>query len=60
LTGMNVPLSAIALSTRASIGAGLSMGFGMGRLEATYAWPIRYGPRDARRALQFGFGLNIG
>jgi len=60
LTGMNVPLPAIVLSTRAAVGAGVSMGTGMGRLEATYAWPIRYGPRDARRALQFGFGFNIG
>jgi outer membrane protein assembly factor BamA len=55
-----VPLSAIANSTRVSAGAGISAATPMGRAEATYAWPLRYGPRDARRNLQFGFGFNFG
>ena len=55
-----VPLAVIANSTRLSTGVGISAATPMGRLEATYAWPLRYGPRDARRNLQFGFGFNFG
>lgn len=55
-----VPLSAIVNSTRVSAGAGISAATPMGRVEATYALPLRYGPRDARRNLQFGFGFNFG
>ncbi|KAL3766522.1 hypothetical protein ACHAWU_000317 [Discostella pseudostelligera] len=47
-------------STRVSIGGGLSMGSPMGRCELTYAVPIRYGPRDARKSVQFGFGFSFG
>jgi outer membrane protein assembly factor BamA len=47
-------------STRASAGVGVSTSaLGPVRLELTYAVPLRYGPRDVRRAFQFGMGLNV-
>jgi outer membrane protein assembly factor BamA len=55
-----IPLQAIVNSTRTSVGGGVTASTPMGRMEATYAWPIRHGPRDARRNLQFGFGFNFG
>lgn len=55
-----IPLQAIVNSTRTSVGGGIAAATPMGRMEMTYAWPIRYGPRDARRNLQFGFGFNFG
>ena len=55
-----IPLQAIVNSTRSSVGGGIAAATPMGRMEVTYAWPIRYGPRDARRNLQFGFGFNFG
>jgi hypothetical protein len=55
-----LPFQAIVNSTRVSTGLGLSLGTPMGRLEATYAWPLRYGPRDARSNLQFGMGFHFG
>ena len=54
-----IPYSRIAKSARTSLGVGLSAGTPMGRLEATYAVPLRYGPRDARRNVQFGFGFSF-
>jgi len=61
LTGLDAtPASAILRSTRASVGGGLAIGTPMGRLEATYAVPLRYGPRDARRSVQFGLGFSFG
>ena len=60
LTDLNVPLTAIVGSTRASVGVGVSVQTGMGKLEVTYANPIWYGPRVARRALQFGVGFHSG
>jgi outer membrane protein assembly factor BamA len=59
-TTEGVPLQTILNSTRTAVGAGISAATPMGRLEATYAWPLRYGPRDARRNFQFGFGFNYG
>jgi hypothetical protein len=53
-------LMQIVQSTRTSAGFGISGGTPMGRVELTYAWPLRYGPRDARRNLQFGFGFSYG
>jgi len=50
----------ILQSSRVSVGGGISAGLPMGRFEATYAIPIRYGPRDARKAVQFGFGFSFG
>lgn len=47
-------------STRLSVGAGLSFGTPLGRFEATYAVPVRYGPRDARKSVQLGFGFSFG
>ncbi|CAJ1956658.1 unnamed protein product [Cylindrotheca closterium] len=55
-----IPLQAIVNSTRTSVGAGVAASTPMGKLEVTYAWPLRYGPRDARRNVQFGFGFNFG
>jgi outer membrane protein assembly factor BamA len=55
-----VAYSAIAKSARTSVGAGISAGTPMGRVEATYAWPLRYGSRDSRRNVQFGFGFSFG
>ena len=50
----------ILQSTRLAVGGGVSVGSPMGRFEATYAVPIRYGPRDARKSVQFGFGFSFG
>mmetsp|Transcript_26855 Transcript_26855/g.58934 ORF Transcript_26855/g.58934 Transcript_26855/m.58934 type:complete len:590 (-) Transcript_26855:73-1842(-) len=50
----------IAQSTRTAVGVGVSGGTPLGRMEVTYAYPLRYGPRDARRNLQFGFGFSFG
>jgi hypothetical protein len=50
----------IAQSSRLSAGFGISGATPMGRVELTYAWPLRYGPQDARRNLQFGFGFSYG
>ena len=47
-------------SSRVAIGCGVSMASSMGRFEATYAVPLRYGPRDARKSVQFGFGFSFG
>lgn len=55
-----IPMKTILNSTRTAVGAGISAATPMGRLEATYAWPLRYGPRDVRRNLQFGFGFHFG
>lgn len=52
--------SAIANSSRASLGLGVSAGLPMGRVEATYAWPLLYGPRDVRKNVQFGLGFSFG
>ena len=59
-TTHGIPLQKILNSTRTAVGAGISAATPMGRFEATYAWPIRYGPKDARRNMQFGFGFNFG
>ena len=50
----------ILQSSRVSVGGGVSVGSPMGRFEATYAVPVRYGPRDARKSVQFGFGFSFG
>ncbi|KAL9179934.1 hypothetical protein ACHAXT_007904 [Thalassiosira profunda] len=56
-----VPLwSQILQSSRVSVGGGVSMGTPLGRCEVTYAVPVRYGPRDARKSVQFGFGFSFG
>lgn len=47
-------------STRLAVGGGVSAATPMGRLEATYAVPLRYGPRDARRSVQAGIGFTFG
>ncbi|CAB9510533.1 assembly machinery [Seminavis robusta] len=52
--------SAVVKSSRVSAGVGASAALPMGRIEATYAWPIRYGPRDMRRNVQFGLGFSFG
>ncbi len=59
-TTNGIPLQTILNSTRTAVGAGISAATPMGRFEATYAWPLRYGPKDARRNMQFGFGFNFG
>lgn len=61
LSGIDgVPLTSILKSTRASIGGGVRMATLFGRLEATYAIPLRYSPRDARRSVQIGLGFTFG
>lgn len=52
--------AAVANSSRASVGLGVTAGLPMGRVEATYAWPLRFGPRDVRKNLQFGLGFSFG
>jgi outer membrane protein insertion porin family len=59
LTGMT-SLSNVFQTTRASVGGGVCMGSAFGRMEATYAVPLRVGPRDARKAVQFGLGFSFG
>ena len=46
-------------STRLSAGFGLATQVLGPRLEATYTWPLRYGPRDGRRRFQFGLAFSI-
>lgn len=50
----------IIRSSRASVGVGACIGTPMGRAELTYSWPLRYGPRDARKNVQFGLGFTFG
>lgn len=47
-------------SSRISFGGGISLGTSMGRLEATYAIPTRFGARDAQKFFQLGLGFNFG
>jgi outer membrane protein assembly factor BamA len=54
------PLQAVLQSTRASVGVGIASSVMGPRVEATYAWPLRYGPRDARRHFQLGMGFSFG
>jgi outer membrane protein assembly factor BamA len=49
----------VASSSRASVGLGLSTCMFGPRLELTYAWPIRSGPRDVTRQFQFGMGFTF-
>ncbi|KAL3788852.1 hypothetical protein ACHAW5_009209 [Stephanodiscus triporus] len=58
-TGCSPVWNRILLSSRLAVGGGVSVGSPMGRFEATYAVPLRYGPRDARRSVQFGLGLTF-
>jgi len=47
-------------SSRTAVGGGVSVATQMGRLEATYAVPLRYSPADGRRAVQAGIGFTFG
>lgn len=62
LAGLNgsVNFSKFINSTRSSVGVGVCSGTPIGRLEATYAIPLRFSPMDARRSVQIGFGLTFG
>ncbi|KAL7538805.1 hypothetical protein ACHAWF_006218 [Thalassiosira exigua] len=60
LPPLNPALGRILNSTRLAVGCGISAGTPLGRLEATCALPVRYGPLDARRSVQLGFGLDFG
>jgi outer membrane protein insertion porin family len=60
LSGWGVPVTSLIRSTRASVGTGVTLSTSMGKLEATYSIPLRYGPRDIRQQAQFGFGFVIG
>jgi hypothetical protein len=53
-------VSQILGSSRVSVGVGVVSSAMGPRVEATYAWPLRYGPRDARRHFQFGMGFSFG
>lgn len=46
-------------SSRISVGGGACVATPMGRLELTYAVPLRFGAKDARKNLQFGFGFTF-
>jgi outer membrane protein assembly factor BamA len=60
LSGVHgVPLMSILRSTRASVGGGICASTPMGRVEATYAMPLRYSPRDARKSVQIGLGFTF-
>ena len=62
LTGLDnaVNVSSFFRSTRVAVGGGISIGLPLGRAEATYAIPLRSGPRDARRSVQAGIGFTFG
>jgi len=47
-------------SSRVALGGGVSVGSSMGRIEMTFAFPLRYGPRDGRKSIQTGIGFNFG
>jgi outer membrane protein assembly factor BamA len=49
----------ILKSTRLAAGGGIVAATPLGRLECTYAVPLRYSPRDARRSVQVGFGFSF-
>jgi hypothetical protein len=49
--------SRIINSSRVAVGGGVSIGTPMGRFELTYAVPMRYGPKDARKNVQMGFSF---
>lgn len=50
----------ILQSTRVAVGVGISTQIlGQPRLEATYAWPLRYHPQDGRRRFQLGVTLSV-
>jgi hypothetical protein len=60
---LETPVSSILKSSRLSAGVGVAttvgaMG-GLPRIELTYAWPLRYGPHDARRNFQWAIGISI-
>lgn len=59
LSGYGVPLGALMKSTRMSLGGGACFASPFGRVEATYAVPLRYGPKDVRKQFQFGFGFSF-
>lgn len=46
-------------STRVSAGIGVATQVMGPRVEATYAWPLRYGPNDGRRRFQFGASFSV-
>lgn len=46
-------------TTRVSAGMGVATQALGPRLEAIYAWPLRYGPLDGRRRFQFGVSFSI-
>lgn len=62
LTGLHtaININHFFKSTRFAVGGGVSAATPMGRLEATYAVPLRYGPRDATKSVQVGLGLTFG
>ena len=62
LTGLDsaINMGSFFRSTRLAVGGGISAATPMGKLEATYAVPLRYGPRDARRSVQAGIGFTFG
>lgn len=60
LTRMPSSFSHVMQSTRLAVGGGACMGSSFGRLEVTYAVPLRLGPRDARKAVQLGIGVRFG
>lgn len=64
LTGLDCHTDNYAMvflkSSRISFGGGVSIGTSIGRLEATYAIPYRFGGRDTQKFFQIGLGLNFG
>ena len=61
LMASTTALESLVKSTRVSAGGGISGAVpGMGRVELTYGIPLRYGPRDVQKSLQFGFGFTFG
>jgi outer membrane protein assembly factor BamA len=47
------PWQAMLYSSRISMGIGIETSVLGPKIEVTYGWPLRYGPRDVQRPLQF-------
>ena len=58
--GNAMDIGAFMRSSRTAVGGGISVGTQMGKIELTYAVPLRYGPSDARRSIQGGIGFTFG
>jgi len=59
VSGLCLPVDVILKGTRVSAGVGLYTSTPYGRFEMTYALPLRHGPKDVRKKLQFGVSMSF-